>query len=574
MLRKRRKVKKMRKIIFVWTIAIISSAILTIPVGSEQKNNDIAWFITQEATGNAPVTVDENLYFILTLKRKIDCIACKVIPNSDPAKVYVDKKNYPVSDIGIARKIGVIDYVQQLQEDELQEDQLIKKIKTLQKSQSNIPDLDLADASLDATIGLVNLMNIPKTIIGGIRKLINGVAGKVFEETLFSTMQKLRDRTFEYFGQAIDSYLNIFGEIRKSRSKKVEDYDIARKILDEYQLAKNKEKSARLLAEKIYNKSDDGAAKIFGDRLLNGLSMGYIDEVIAKEIETALIGNTMLQVGIPYNVSRYTQKLERNCGWTATVPDNENNNRPTNLIFDSGIIIPDNEVPYVDIPVEVIQEFLDDKDSLLKDLDLNIFHLDPKIPERGGKSFSEYIDDSKNGWNLDELKNDKPSMEQHSPAKIIYLSAKENCVNPVILLAYLQKEQSLIEKQHFENPLQTVLNRATGYMMTEEGDDPIYYSFLAQLTGLSSQIYKDMSGFKEKYKKIIDNNEITIKSKFAHFHYQYTAHYGSAENLFSTYNKYRSYFLDREYSMCEHTLKPPTKSINMPSAPRNLKVKD
>jgi effector-binding domain-containing protein len=557
----------------VWTIALILSVILTIPVGSEQKNNHIAWLITQEATGSALSTVDKNHYFIFTLKRKIDCITCTVIPNSDPTKIYVDKKNYPVSDIGIARKIEVIDYVQQLQEGELQKDQLIKKIKTLQKSQRNIPDLDFADASLDATIGLVNLMNIPKTVIDGILKLINGVAGKVFEETLFSTMEKLRNRTFEDFGQAINSYLKIYKEIEKSRSTKVEDYDIARKILDEYQLAKDKEKSAHLLAKKIYNKSDYDAAEIIGDRLINGLTMGYTDEVIARHIEIDLIGQTMSQVGIQYNVALYTQKLAKNCGWTATVPDNKNNNCPTNLVFESGIIIPDNEVPYVDIPVEVIQEFLDDKDSLLKDLDLNILHLDPKIPKRGGKSFSEYIDDSKDGWNLNELKNDKPSMEQYSPAKIIYLSAKENCVNPVILLAYLQKEQSLIEKQHFKNPLQTVLNRATGYMMTEGGDDPIYYSFLAQLTGLSSQIYKDMSGFKEKYEKIIDNNEIFIKSKFAHFHYQYTAHYGSAVNLFSAYNEYRSYFLDRGYSMCGQISSVQSEDPTVaPSAPSGLKV--
>lgn len=215
------------------------------------------------------------------------------------------------------------------------------------------------------------------------------------------------------------------------------------------------------------------------------------------------------------------------------------------LSFDPGIIIPDNEVRFVDIPVEAIQQFLKDYGSVLKDIDLNIYQLDP---ERDGKSWSKHIGDA---WSLDELKNDRPTIEKYSPAKIIYLSAKENNINPVILLAYLHKEQSLIEKGQSSFPdLQHILNRAVGYGMKESGDCPKYYGFLAQLTGLSYEIDSELPKFKGNYTRIIDGKEITIKSAFAHFHYDYTPHLQSARALFAIYNKYRSYFLNKGYSMC------------------------
>lgn len=320
----------MRRIMIVLGVILISSGIWTRVVSGGGKNPAIAQLITQQtqeavtagvAEDTGPVTVDGELYLIFVLKNRIDPITCEVVPNSAPTKVYVDTKHYPVSEIGIARKIEVIDYVQQLQKGELQRAQLIKKIETLQKAQRKIPDFNVRDASLDATIKLVSLINVPKTIVKGILRLIEGVAGKVFRETLFSTMQKLRDRTFEDFSQAIDSYLNILKEIRESQSIKVEDYDIAKKILDEYHLAKNKEKTALLLAKKIYDKSDYDAAEIIGDRLLNDLSIGFTDEVIARHIEIDLIEAEVTQFGIPYKVALYTQKLAEGCGKDVIVSD-------------------------------------------------------------------------------------------------------------------------------------------------------------------------------------------------------------------------------------------------------------
>jgi hypothetical protein len=307
---------------------LISSGMMTRIANSEQKNSTIAQLITQQAQeavaagvaeDTGPVTVHGKPYFILVLKNRIDPAACKVVPDSEPTKVYVDTKNYPVPDVDIARKIEVIDYVQQLQKGELQKDQLNKKIETLQKAQRRIPYFDIRDASLDAAIQLITLINIPKTVDRAIRNLIKGVGGEVAKKTFLSTMEKLRSWTFEYFSKAIDGYTNILRELVRNRSVKIEDYDIAKKILDEYQLAQNYEKSATLLAKKIYDKTDLDAATIIGDRLLNYLTLDFTDEVIARHIELDLIGQTTPQIGIPYKVAPYTKKLAEGCGKTTPV---------------------------------------------------------------------------------------------------------------------------------------------------------------------------------------------------------------------------------------------------------------
>lgn len=295
-----------------------------------EGSSDIAQIITEQAQkaveagvaeDTGPVTVEGKLYLILVLRNRIDPITCQVVPDSRPAKVYVDTKNYPISDIGVGRKIEVIDYVQQLQKQELQKEQLIKKIETLQKAQQKIPDFDVRDASLDATIKLISLINVPESIGRSILKLIKGVGGEVSKKTLFSTMERLRTRTFDDFSKAINGYINILHELAKIHSTKLEDYDTAKKILDDYELAKSKEKTAFFLAEKVYDKSDYGAAEIIGDRLLNDLSMGFTDEVIAEHIEIGLIAMETTPSGIPYKVARYTYQLAEGCGEVQDVRD-------------------------------------------------------------------------------------------------------------------------------------------------------------------------------------------------------------------------------------------------------------
>ena len=222
------------------------------------------------------------------------------------------------------------------------------------------------------------------------------------------------------------------------------------------------------------------------------------------------------------------------------------------LVYDQEIIIPDNEIQFVDIPPSMIQQFLVDKGSVLKDLDLSKYILDPKIKERNDSNWSQYVQENK-GWYLDELDDDKPTTELYSPAELIYYVAKEAMINPILLLSYLQKEQGLITRTSHDN-LQNILNRATGYGMAEGGDINKYYGFFAQIDGLAYEIKKETLSFGTSYADVIDGTTITIRTAFAHFHYDYTPHFKSASDLFSIYSSYRRYFMDKQFNVCNGSL--------------------
>ncbi|MEK7991609.1 MAG: M23 family metallopeptidase, partial [Thiotrichaceae bacterium] len=127
------------------------------------------------------------------------------------------------------------------------------------------------------------------------------------------------------------------------------------------------------------------------------------------------------------------------------------------------------------ISIANIQTFLEYFGGDLKNKNLgSIYDLDEN------NFYSEISD-----WNLPILFNGVFDM---SPAEIIYYSAKENNINPVLLLAKIQQEQSLIS----QTASQHTLNRATGYGIpnSNPSGDPKYKSFLAQLTSLTYQFDK------------------------------------------------------------------------------------
>lgn len=82
-----------------------------------------------------------------------------------------------------------------------------------------------------------------------------------------------------------------------------------------------------------------------------------------------------------------------------------------------------------------------------------------------------------------------------SPAEFIYYAAQENNVNPVLLIAKLQDEQSLITNTPTD--LEWKLKRATGYGMSDIGDAPHYYGFFPQIVGCAYQfrLYRDNYGY-------------------------------------------------------------------------------
>lgn len=206
------------------------------------------------------------------------------------------------------------------------------------------------------------------------------------------------------------------------------------------------------------------------------------------------------------------------------------------LMYDPGVIIPDNEVYFVDIPVEVIQQFLADKGSVLAHLNPASYEAHPNdgLPAVAGRSPAE-------------LKNNGPATEPYSPAGIIYRAAKEHNVNPVLLLAYLQRESRLVEREP-----QSIQN--TAECGAKGRTDSKYASFPLRVTRLSSRIRQDISGFTGAYTKTVEKTVMVIKSAFAHFHYRHTPSVRSAETLFRIYsseNNYRGYFLNKGYGVCD-----------------------
>ncbi|GEM_PF-1709409 len=152
---------------------------------------------------------------------------------------------------------------------------------------------------------------------------------------------------------------------------------------------------------------------------------------------------------------------------------------PVNVLGSGGTTVPtlgDMYDDYQNISIANVQSFLEQfPNGDLKDKFLhNRFNLDEN-------NFYQMV----TNWNLTEIRNGVFTM---SPAEIIYYSAKENSINPVLLLAKIQQEQSIIER----SATQHKLNRATGYGIPNSNPvgDPKYKSFLAQLTGLTYQFDK------------------------------------------------------------------------------------
>ncbi len=214
-----------------------------------------------------------------------------------------------------------------------------------------------------------------------------------------------------------------------------------------------------------------------------------------------------------------------------TVPEDSFACNSNKLIYNENVIIPRNELDFVEIPSQAIESFLQQRNSILYGLNTSLYELDPKIKELGNQRFSEYETD----WNLQELKN----IKDYSPAEYIYYTSKENNLNPIITLAFLQKEQSLIEGKNFYNlDLQHILNRAVGYGMYDTADNKKYYSFLYQTAGLSWSFNDDI-----RVKKIKTVAEF-IKD------------YASANDqrrVFNLYNSYRQYFIGIGYSPCANS---------------------
>lgn len=128
---------------------------------------------------------------------------------------------------------------------------------------------------------------------------------------------------------------------------------------------------------------------------------------------------------------------------------------------------------YLSITEANIQTFLNQHSGSLKNTSLcNTLDCDPY-------NYSDTIA-NKTGWNRSELNN----ISGFSPAKLIWLAAQENKLNPVLLLAKLQAEKSLIE----QSANQHTLDAAAGYKCNISTTTANCESgFLAQITGFTWQ---------------------------------------------------------------------------------------
>jgi hypothetical protein len=105
--------------------------------------------------------------------------------------------------------------------------------------------------------------------------------------------------------------------------------------------------------------------------------------------------------------------------------------------------------------------------------------------------------------NTDELK-DGDASHNLSPAELIYYSAKENDINPVLLLAKLQDEQSLLTQGKNHGDFEHRLERATGYGIRDTSPSDDWLGFYPQLVGSTYQwhLYRESSlNFKDAYEK-------------------------------------------------------------------------
>ncbi len=74
-----------------------------------------------------------------------------------------------------------------------------------------------------------------------------------------------------------------------------------------------------------------------------------------------------------------------------------------------------------------------------------------------------------------------------TPAELIYYSAKENDINPVLLIAKLQDEMGLIKTIYSDVVLAKKMKRATGYGCLDGGDLDSWYGFYPQLVSCTYQ---------------------------------------------------------------------------------------
>ena len=273
---------------------------------NESIEMKIVRLITQEAIEGVPVTVDGKFYIILTLKSRIDPITLEVVPNV-MTKVYVEAaENYPVSDPEIARKIGVIDYVGQLQKDELYE-----KYDSLNKKLLALGTLPLAEWSIEAVekiLGVIKILSAKRLIQEVIK-----IAGKEIVTHLLNSKEELRKQVEEDYKNAMDDYFLAWKTLL---NEDITDYAVANTVLEKYLWGKFYEEMGLFLSTKIFpGETWEFFVRELGDVFTWGISEESLARIISIDYEIKYWnekGKIQCQLSKkPYETASYALELAR-----------------------------------------------------------------------------------------------------------------------------------------------------------------------------------------------------------------------------------------------------------------------
>jgi len=134
-------------------------------------------------------------------------------------------------------------------------------------------------------------------------------------------------------------------------------------------------------------------------------------------------------------------------------------------------------------------------------------------------------------------------------AQIIYNAARANGINPFVILATIQKEESLIESNtNFDYRVRW----AMGYGVCDgcDSNDPSlqhYAGFTNQITGGTWQLKRNYSywatasSYRVGSTVVIDDTNVHIDNRATSALYRYTPHLHGNESFVNIYNRYKNY---------------------------------
>lgn len=127
------------------------------------------------------------------------------------------------------------------------------------------------------------------------------------------------------------------------------------------------------------------------------------------------------------------------------------------------------------------------------------------------------------------------------PAEIIYQSAKDNGINPKILLTKLQTEQGLITGDKSVRPTLSQMDSAMGVGIFDDGSVlQQYQGFVKQVHGAAAILRKHFDQAEKERFTVpdVDGRTLVVKSSATYSLYRYTPHLAGAKLFFDIYHKF------------------------------------